>query len=321
MDSSIPSVGSLFFYALFGAIVLIMLAIDMASLRQRGDHPPGTRQALAWSGIWAGIAVAFGAGLWWWLARDPSFGPEMARQKSMEFFTGYVIEKALAIDNIFVFLLIFGYFGIPRAQQRRVLLYGVLGAIVLRALMVGLGAMLVAQFAWILYLFGAFLLFTGLKMLKGSESAPDPARNRTLSWLRNHLRVADDDGTERFFILRQGKLFVTPLFLCLSMIELSDVVFAVDSIPAIFAVTLDPFIVLTSNILAILGLRALYFLLADMIERFHRLQTGLALVLCYIGGKMLAAPWLHIPAGWSLSVVFALLGASVVASVYSRRPC
>lgn len=316
MTSVPPSAGSLGFYALFFIVVLAMIAVDMLALRHSGAHRVSTREALGWSAVWVGIATLFGIGLWWWLANDPAFGPELARQKTLEFFTGYVIEKALAVDNIFVFLLIFSFFGVKPEHQRRVLIYGVLGAIVLRALMVGLGALLVARFAWVLYLFGAFLLLTGIKMLKGGEHTPDLGHNPMLTWLRRHLRITSELRGESFFVREKGLLYATPLFLCLAMIELSDVVFAVDSIPAIFAVTQDPFIVLTSNILAILGLRALYFLLADMIDRFHRLQTGLALVLCYIGLKMLVVEWIHIPAGLSLLVVFAILGASIVASLY-----
>jgi len=320
MAPASPPVGSLWFYLIFFAVVLVMIAVDMLALKHSGAHRVSTREALGWTGVWVSIAVLFGAALWWWLARDPAFGPQIAGQKTMEFFTGYVIEKALAVDNIFVFLLIFSFFGIAPEQQRRVLLYGVLGAIVLRALMVWLGALLVAQFAWVLYLFGAFLLFTGLKMLKGNESEPDIGHNRILTWLQRHIRISPNADGEHFFTRHKGLWHATPLFFCLVMIELSDVVFAVDSIPAIFAVTLDPFIVLTSNILAILGLRALYFLLANMIERFYLLQVGLALVLCFIGLKMLVAHWLHIPAAASLVVVFVLLGASIALSLLRPKP-
>lgn len=315
MPTPVPSVGSPGFYAVFFAIVLLLIVVDMLALRAGGNRPVSARQALGWSAVWVSVALLFGLGLWWWLAGNPAFGPAIARQKALEFFTGYVIEKALAVDNIFVFLLVFGFFRIPPALQRRVLLYGVLGAIVLRALMVGLGAVLVARFAWVLYLFGAFLLFTGLKMLTGSAHQTDLADNRVLAWLQRHLRVTGALHDERFFVRVGGLWFATPLLLCLAMIELSDVVFAVDSIPAIFAVTLDPFIVLTSNILAILGLRALYFLLAGMVERFHLLNIGLALVLCFVGLKMLLVHWLHLSAGVSLAAVFLILGGSVVLSL------
>jgi tellurite resistance protein TerC len=319
MHAPAQSAGSFLFYTLFFLIVLLLIAIDMLALRQRGAQRVGAREALGWSCLWVAISLLFGLGLWWWLARDANLGPALAQQKTLEFFTGYVIEKALAVDNIFVFLLIFSYFGVPHEQQRRVLLYGVLGAIVLRALMVWLGALLVAQFSWMLYVFGAFLLLTGIQMLRAGEQQHSLADNRALNWLRTRLRIAPKGEGERFFVRHQGLRHATPLFLCLLMIELSDVVFAVDSIPAIFAVTQDPFIVLTSNILAILGLRALYFLLADMIARFHKLKFGLAAVLCYIGAKMLLDPWLHIPALWSLLVVFALLGAAILASLLPGR--
>jgi tellurite resistance protein TerC len=315
MPATAPSVGNLWFYGVFFSIVLLMIAIDMLALRHKGTQRVSVRAALGWSTCWIMIALLFGAGLYWWLARDPAFGAELAQQKTLEFFTGYIIEKALAVDNIFVFLLIFGFFGVTPAQQRSVLLYGVLGAIVLRAVMIWLGAMLVAQFAWVLYLFGGFLLLTGIRMLRPAAAQNDLAHNRLLGWLRSHLRISAPVQDARFVLRHNGLLYVTPLFLCLVMIELSDVVFAVDSIPAIFAVTLDPFIVLTSNILAILGLRALYFLLADMIERFHLLSHALALVLCFIGGKMLLAHWLHIPAAGSLLVVFLLLAGAVVLSL------
>jgi tellurite resistance protein TerC len=315
MAAPVPSAGGLGFYILFFFVVLLMVAIDMLALKQSGSQRVSTSQALRWTGLWVMVAVLFGAGLYWWLLRDPAFGAQLAQQKTIEFFTGYVIEKALAVDNIFVFLLIFKFFDVATEQQRGVLLYGVLGAILLRALMIGFGALLVAKFSWLLYLFGAFLLVTGLRMLKHDNSPADLGKNRLLGWLRAHLRITAPRTDDRFMVRQNGLLYVTPLFLCLVMIELSDVVFAVDSIPAIFAITLDPFIVLTSNILAILGLRALYFLLADMIERFHLLSVALALVLCFIGAKMLLVDWLHIPAGWSLLVVFLLLAGGVLLSL------
>ena len=315
MPHSPPSVGSPMFYTLFFVIVLVLIAIDMLTLNQKGNQRVSTRQALGWSAVWLSVALLFGLGFSIWLACNPAYGPDIARDKAMEFFTGYVIEKALSVDNIFVFIMIFSFFRIPPELQRRVLLYGVLGAIVLRTLMVLLGALLVSNVHWVLYLFGAFLLITGLKMLKHKENNSDLADNKLLNWLKKHLRISDESDGEHFFTRKNGLLYATPLFLCLIMIELSDVVFAVDSIPAIFAVTLDPFIVLTSNILAILGLRALYFLLADMIDRFHLLQIALALVLCFIGLKMLIVHWLHIPPAISLLVVFTILAGGVLLSL------
>ncbi|VEF00829.1 transmembrane transport protein [Neisseria canis] len=228
----------------------------------------------------------------------------------MAFFTGYVLEKSLAVDNLFVFLMIFSYFKVPPQYQHRVLLYGVFGAIVLRALMVFIGAVLVREFSWVLYIFGAFLLYTGLKMLKHGENneQEDLSQNKMLIWLQKHIRVSHKLNGEKFFTIENGKRVATPLLLVLIMVELSDIVFAVDSIPAIFAITTDPFIVLTSNIFAILGLRAMYFLLAGIADRFVFLHYGLAFVLSFIGIKMLIAKWTHIPVGISLAVVFGALG-------------
>jgi tellurite resistance protein TerC len=220
---------------------------------------------------------------------------------------------------MFVFVMIFGYFAVPPELQRRVLLYGVLGAIVMRAGMILAGVWLVTQFAWILYVFGAFLVITGIKMLIFAEHAPDLERNPLLRWLRRHLRITPGFHGESFFVRQNGVLWATPMFLVLMLIEASDLVFAVDSIPAIFAVTTDPFIVFTSNIFAIMGLRALYFLLADMADRFHLLKYGLAIVLVFIGGKMLAMPWFHMPIQWSLSIVGSIILISVVLSLVMSR--
>jgi len=223
------------------------------------------------------------------------------------------------VDNIFVFLMIFSYFAVPAEYQRRVLLYGVLGAIVLRAIMILLGAWLVAEFHWILYVFGLFLLVTGFKMLVFADQEPSLERNPALKWMRRHLRITPDYHAEKFTLLQDGVRWFTPLFLVLILIETSDVIFAVDSIPAIFAITTDSFIVFTSNIFAIMGLRALYFLLADVADRFHLLKYGLAMVLTFIGTKMLIAPWFHVPVAASLAIVAVLISASVVASLIATR--
>ena len=316
MEQALPSIGSPFFYSVFFAAVVLMIIIDMLALRQSGTRKVALREAALWSAVWVAVACAFGGWLWWTLAHDPAYGAAVARQKTLEYFTGYVIEKSLAVDNIFVFLMIFGFFKVPAEYQRRVLSYGVFGAIVLRSIMVFVGAALVQQFGWILYVFGAFLLFTGLKMmLPEKEEQQDLANNGLLRFLRRHMRISEDFHGEAFFVVRNGMRYATPLFLVLVMVELSDVVFAVDSIPAIFAVTMDPFIVLTSNIFAILGLRAMFFLLADMAERCHLLRYGLATVLSFIGAKLLLLPWLHIPVTVSLAVVFVVITASVVASL------
>ncbi|WP_079218217.1 TerC family protein [Herbaspirillum robiniae] len=297
----------------FILFVLGMLALDMFVLGGRHAHRVGPREALGWSLVWVALALAFGGLIWWYL--DANVGREIANQKSAEFLSGYLIEKALSVDNIFVFLMIFSYFSVPPEMQRRVLLYGVVGAIVMRAVMILLGAWLIAQFSWILYLFGAFLVFTGVKMLVFADKEPDLGDNPLLRWLRKHLRISHDYDGEKFFTMQNGVKYFTPLMLVLILIELSDLIFAVDSIPAIFAITKDPFIVFTSNMFAIMGLRALYFLLADSAERFHLLKYGLALVLLFVGIKMLAAYWFHIPVLWSLAVVGAILLVSIVLSL------
>lgn len=316
METVYPNIGSPLFYGIFFIAVLIMIFIDMIALKQNGAHKVSIKEAATWSVIWVSVACAFGGWLWWYLANDPSYGKEIADQKALEFFTGYVIEKSLAVDNIFVFLMIFAYFKVPVEFQRRVLLYGVFGAIVLRTIMVFLGAALVKEFSWILYIFGAFLLFTGFKMmLPEKDEEEDLANNGLLKFLRSRIRMTDEYHGEAFFVMKNGLRYATPMFLVLVMIELSDVVFAVDSIPAIFAITMDPFIVLTSNIFAILGLRAMFFLLADVADRFHLLRYGLAIVLSFIGVKLLMYGFYHIQTHISLAVVFLVITGSVVASL------
>lgn len=316
MEQALPSIGSPFFYTVFFVAVLIMIAVDMMALKQSGSHKVSLKEAGIWSAIWVSVACAFGGWLWWYLSTDPAYGPVVADQKTLEFFTGYVIEKSLAVDNIFVFLMIFAYFKVPVEYQRRVLLYGVFGAIILRTVMVFLGAALVKEFSWILYIFGAFLLFTGLKMmLPEKEEEQNLEDNPLLKFLRRHLRMTPDFHGEAFFVMKNGMRYATPMFLVLVFVEISDVVFAVDSIPAIFAITMDPFIVLTSNIFAILGLRAMFFLLADVADRFHLLRYGLAIVLSFIGVKLLILKFYHIPVSISLGVVFVVIIGSVVASL------
>ncbi|MCA1324069.1 TerC family protein [Herbaspirillum sp. alder98] len=304
-------------WAGFIVFVLGMLALDMFVLGGRHSHRVTPREALGWSLVWIALALAFGGLMWWYL--DANVGREIANQKSAEFLSGYMIEKALSVDNIFVFLMIFSYFAVPPELQRRVLLYGVIGAIVLRAVMILLGAWLIAQFSWILYIFGAFLVFTGVKMLIFADHEGDLGNNALLRWLRGHLKISDNYDGEKFFTMQNGVRYFTPLMLVLLLIELSDLVFAVDSIPAIFAITKDPFIVFTSNMFAIMGLRALYFLLADSAERFHFLKYGLALVLLFVGSKMLLAYWYHIPVMWSLATVGAILLVSILLSLVLTR--
>lgn len=297
----------------FTIFVLAMLALDLFVLGGRKAHRVSVREAGIWVVAWFVLALSF-AGLLWWYLND-ALGAEVARTKTLEFITGYLIEQSLSIDNMFVFVMIFGYFAVPPELQRRVLLYGVLGAIVMRAVMIFAGAWLIQQFSWVLYVFGAFLMITGIKMLLFTNADPDLEKNPLLRWLRTHLRITSTFHGDHFLVRKDHVLWATPMLLVLVLIEASDLVFALDSIPAIFAVTTDPFIVFTSNIFAIMGLRALYFLLADMAERFHLLKYGLAIVLIFIGGKMLAVPWIHVPIHWSLPIVAGIILASVVGSL------
>lgn len=311
------SVGTPLLWISFSAVVFIMLAIDLFWQGRHSKQAMSMRQAAFWSVLWVSMALLFNAGLWWYLKETVS--PEVANTQSIAFFTGYLIEKALAVDNVFVWLMLFSYFSIPVVLQRRVLLYGVLGAIVLRTIMIFAGSWLITEFDWILYVFGAFLLFTGIKMAFAKEDEGRIGDKKIIKWLRSHLRMTHSLQGERFFIRRNGFLFATPLFLVLILVEISDVVFAVDSIPAIFAVTTDPFIVLTSNLFAILGLRAMYFLLANVAERLSLLKYGLAAILVFIGVKMLLLDVFHIPVGISLGVVAAILIVTIVINIWVNR--
>lgn len=311
------SVAQGWMWGAFVAFVIAMLVLDMFALGGNKPRKVSVKEAGLWSLGWFSLAMLFNALLWWYL--DGSMGREIANTKAMEFFTGYLIEKSLSVDNLFVFLMLFGFFAVPPEYQRRVLLYGVLGAIVLRAIMILAGVWLVSQFSWILYLFGAFLVFTGIKMILFAEHKPDLANNPILKWMRGHLRMTDEYHGEYFTTVKNGLRYFTPLFAVLVMVELTDVIFAVDSIPAIFAVTTDPFIVFTSNIFAILGLRALYFLLADMADRFHLLKYGVAVVLVFVGIKLLIANWFHVPVLLSLLFVAVILAISVIVSLLVTR--
>ena len=311
--NGVESFASLPMWIGFIVFVLGMLAVDMFALGGRNAHRVSPKEALSWSVVWMSLAFLFAGLMWWYL--DANVGREFANQKGAEFLSGYLIEKALSVDNIFVFLMIFSYFAVPAEMQRRVLLYGVIGAIVMRAVMILLGAWMIAQFSWILYVFGAFLVFTGIKMLIFADKEADLGDNPLLRWMRGHMKISDNYDGENFTTRINGVRYFTPLMLVLLLIEISDVIFAVDSIPAIFAITKDPFIVFTSNMFAIMGLRALYFLLADSAERFHLLKYGLALVLLFVGGKMLASYWFHVPVLVSLSIVGAILVISIIASL------
>jgi tellurite resistance protein TerC len=292
---------------------MLALVADLKLMRSNGPHKVGNREALAWSAAWIGLALAFNAALWWYL-RTHVPGVD-ADRVATEFLTGYLVEKALAVDNIFVFLMLFNYFGVPAVSQQRVLVYGVLGAIVLRGILIFVGAALIAQFHWILYVFGLFLLGTGVKMLWAAGQEPDLERNPVLRWITNHLPLTKGYHGEALWIGERKRRQYTPLFVVLVMIGVTDVIFAVDSIPAIFAITTDPFIVLTSNVFAVLGLRALYFLLAGMAEKFHLLSYGLAAVLVFIGAKMLLVEVVKIPVFLALGVVALLIGAAMALSL------
>jgi tellurite resistance protein TerC len=302
----------------FIAFVIAMLLVDILVLGGGKSHKVSVKEAASWSAVWVSLALLFNYGLFLFLKE--SHGEAIATAKSMEFLTGYIIEKSLSVDNVFVFLLIFGHFAVPMEYQRKVLLWGVLGAIVMRISMILAGTWVVTQFSWVLYLFGIFLLFTGMRMLVAAEKEPDLDANPVLKFAKKVLPFTSNHHGEKFSVIENGKRVFTPLFLVLILIEISDVVFAVDSIPAIFAVTTDPFIVFTSNIFAIMGLRALYFLLADMADRFHLLNYGLAFVLMFVGIKMLIVKWVHVPTNVSLIVIGTLLASSIIASLIATRP-
>jgi tellurite resistance protein TerC len=314
----LTSIGTPAMWAGFAALVVVALIVDLLVLNAKGATKVSFRDALYWSMAWVALALVFNAWLWWYV--DGAQGREAANRVAAEFFTGYLIEKSLAVDNIFVFLMLFTAFGVPAIYQRRVLVLGVIGAIVLRAVMILIGAWLLAKFHWILYLFGAFLLLTGIKMLFFAEAEPDVEKNPVLKWLRRHVTITPGYHEERFVVVQDGRRAYTPLFVVMVMIAITDVIFAVDSIPAIFAVTLDPFIVLTSNVFAILGLRAMYFMLADLADRFHLLKYGLAFILVFIGIKMLLLDVYKIPIGFALVVVGTILAISMIGSLWVTRP-
>lgn len=285
--------------------VLGMLALDLGVFHRKA-HTVSVREAAVWSAVWVALSLAFAALVYVWQGPD----------KGLEFVTGYLIEKSLAVDNIFVFVLVFSFFATPPAYQHRVLFWGVIGALLMRGVMIFLGAALIEQFHWVLYLFGALLLLTGVRMLFGRHDGEvDLNRNPAVRLARRLFRVSDDYDGQKFFTVRNGVRMATPLFLVLMFIEFTDLVFAVDSIPAIFAITTDPFIVFTSNVLAILGLRSMYFLLAGVVHRFVYLKTGLSLILVFIGAKMLLLDVFKIPTALSLGVVASILTLSIVLSL------
>lgn len=302
----------------FVVIVVASLIVDFVILKKDGAHVIGFKEALRWSFVWVALSFLFNA-LFWWAIKDTTGSVEIANTKSLEFLTGYLIEKSLAVDNVFVFLMIFTYFAVPPEFQKRVLMIGIVGAIVLRTIMILIGAWLLAEFHWVLYVFGAFLILTGIKMWWAAGKESDLNSNPALKLLRRIMPVSKNYDGEKFWTIENGKKIATPLLMVISLIALTDVIFAVDSIPAIFAVTSDPFIVLTSNVFAILGLRAMYFLLAAVADKFHLLNYGLAIILVFIGTKMCLVDIYKIPVAASLGVVVSILAITMIASVYRPK--
>jgi tellurite resistance protein TerC len=302
------TIASPMLWTIFSVFVLGMLALDLGVFNRKA-HEVRFKEALTWSIVWVALSMAFN----WWIYHE--FGSE----KALQFLTGYLIEKALSVDNIFVFVILFASFAVPKMYQHRVLFWGVLGAIFMRAIFIGLGAALVSRFDWIMYVFGAILIFTGFKLMKEGDAEPHPEKNPIYKLARRLFPAVPEYHGKHFFVIKDGRRFATPLLLVLIAIEATDVVFAVDSIPAIFAISTDPFIVYTSNIFAILGLRAMYFLLAGIIDKFHFLKYGLAVVLLFVGVKMVIADWYHVPIVASLLTITGVLTISVVASLIWPR--
>lgn len=307
------SIGNLWLYLAFFGIVTVMLVIDFLGFKQKEGQAVKIKTAAYWSVAWVTVASLFGGGLWLYLKQ--TVGVDIANTKVMEYFAGYLLEKSLAIDNVFVWLMIFAAFSIPPALQRQLLLYGVLGAIILRTIFIFIGAWFVQEFSWILYIFGAFLVYTGFKFLKGQDDDPNIEDMAILKWLRKHMRITPQLEGNKFFVRQNGVLWATPLFLVLILVEASDVIFAVDSIPAIFAVTSDPFIVLTANLMAILGLRAMFFLLSGAASKMHYLPYGLGLILIFIGFKMLMLDVFHMPIWISLGFIIITLTITAIFSI------
>ena len=295
---------SIWFWVGFNAFVLLMLALDLGVFHRKA-HVVRPREAGMWVAVWVSLALIFAAGLYYFEGREVA----------LTFVTGYLIEESLSVDNIFVIVLIFAYFRIPAKYQHRVLFWGILGALVMRGTFIGLGALLIERFHWILYIFGAFLIVTGVRMAIQGDSDFDPEENLVMRLAKRWLPFTSRYHEQRFFVREEGRTLATPLFLVLLLVEFTDLIFAVDSIPAIFAVTTDPFLVYTSNVFAILGLRSMYFLLAGVVDKFHFLRYGLAIILAFVGTKMLVAEVFPVPIGISLVVILTVLLASVVLSL------
>jgi tellurite resistance protein TerC len=308
-------------YLVFIGFVMSLLALDLGVFHKKA-HTVGFKEASVWTLIWVTLALLFNLGVFLYTRHRFPEHPELAHQMGLEFFTGYVIEKSLSVDNVFVFLIVFRFFGVPSKYQHRVLFFGILGALVFRALFIALGAVLM-KYHIVVIIFGVFLLITGLRMLFHKLTIVDPDKNWLIIYMQKHIPISNQIQGDHFFIEQSGRWFATPLFVCLVFLEFTDIIFAVDSVPAIFAITNEPLIVFTSNIFAILGLRALYFMLAGNADKFHLLNYGLAGVLVFVGLKMV---WLNnvydgkFPILWSLAIIAALIGGSVVASLLIPRP-
>jgi tellurite resistance protein TerC len=303
----------------FNLFVLAMLALDLGVFHRK-SHAVSGKEALIWSIVWISLSLVFNAVIYFYWHRMVPDSIYTNSEAALAFLTGYLIEKSLSVDNIFVFILIFSFFAVPAAYQHRVLFWGILGALIMRGALIAIGAALLEQFHWIIYVFGAFLVFTGIRMaLSNSDENVQPDKNPVVKFFRRFMPVTENFEKDKFFVRRAGRLMATPLFLILLVVESTDLVFAVDSIPAIFAVTQDPFIVYTSNVFAILGLRALYFLLADVMDKFQYLKVGLSAVLVFIGVKMVIVDFYHIPIGVSLGVVASILTISILASLWKAR--
>jgi tellurite resistance protein TerC len=300
---------SLWLWIGFNAFILAMLALDLGVFHRK-SHVVSLKESLTWTCVWVMLALAFNAGVWHFAGSG----------KALEFFTGYVIEKSLSVDNVFVFALLFSYFAVPPVYQHKVLFWGILGALLMRAVMIAAGAALIAKFAWIIYVFGGFLILTGIKMIVKREEEIHPERNPLVRWFKKLMPVTPEYRGDKFFVRENGLRMATPLFVVLLLVEFTDLIFAVDSIPAIFAVTKDPFIVYTSNVFAILGLRSLYFALAGVMDKFHYLKIGLGVVLSFVGVKMILAhtAW-KIDTLVSLGVIVAILATSVVWSLVKPK--
>ena len=310
--------GTIWLWIGFNLFVLLMLALDLGVFHRKA-HVISIKEATVWSIVWISLALLFNLGLYLFWERLSPTSAYSNQEAALAFFTGYLIEKSLSVDNIFVFVLLFTFFAVPTAYQHRVLFWGILGALIMRGTLIAVGAALLKEFHWIIYVFGAFLIFTGIRMALHRNEEMHPEQNPLVKLLRRVMPVTDSYEGDRFFIRRAGKLMATPLFLVLVLVESTDLVFAVDSIPAIFAVTEDPFIVYTSNVFAILGLRSLYFLLAGVVDKFYYLKLGLSVVLVFVGIKMVIIDFYKIPVGLSLGVIASILAMSVLASIWRAQ--